>query len=1485
MRILLILPLLLLPILAHGQFLFWDQPRTLSPRGSFPQADHRDGVSVVFWQERQSLGGDRASYTLSCWVRDTPPAEGSLREGVLGPFVLAGEDAPIFSFALGPNLLLWLAVQVEPNQVVIYRSSDLGRTFLRVQAITGRGNMTNPRIRVLPDGLPALTITEVQEQRYRILFAYARSATDWAEPQEITRNPLRNLNFNPAFAARGRDIVLVYQSLVSTPDALSYQLYLVRSTDGGQTWGQEVALTELIEEEQGPFRYQNDRPSVLWVGDEIWVAWERTPRGGNKRVVVQRLGSDLRPLAPPVTLSPPASNGEAVRLFDWDGQVRAVWFDDRRGPRSLNVSLHVQGVWIPQPLSLGRETSVFGSVLPAPNGFTLVGQTLQDDRTTVFIVDPDVRVEPPVWVPQFVADRRQRPGEFRLRLSFPSDPSGIAGFNYAISRSPQPEVEPLLARPVTNPEVRFTASEEGDWWVHAIVRDGAGNWSQPASVRIMVDATPPAAVVFEELERDEEGYLPSNTFSVRWFSPDGEAVAYSYRLEYLGTRYDLDTSLVSLAPPPPQALTTLTELNYTNLENGLWALSVSAIDEAGNVAPPATVFLPLRRFIPFTRIDRVIGTQDEFGSIALRILGRGFLAGGTVIRLWLEGPDGQRFPLSPGQYRVLTDREIQANLPDELEAGTYRVALEHSLRGVFRSGLVLSVDVRGNVKIGDFRELEWHWREVPLSRWLSSVMALPMLVTLALLGLMALFFTARLVSLGRDRTLVETWRRWILSREIAMPEPTMEARSRLRGLGLQVKFIISILSLTVTVILMLSITLGFFITENSQRSLGSGLLQRAEVLLDSLATSARNTLPDEFVRDLALIPSQRLAMRDALSVTITGRRRGGGGGTQYVWASDDPDLGRYIQGPFVPGESLIQDEASAAMADMEQTLNAQAAQELEGLIRRLVELTAQSQALILRQDAEAERQRQILGENLERVNLQIQEALQRLGRASGSVPPFDPTVLSEDVPQYLFYKPVLYILPGENTYVNGFVRLRVSVEAILEEIRQARAGLIQLTGLIALAALALGLLGSLLLSAITVRPINTLVKAVAKIRDTEDKEKLKGFEVKIRTGDELALLADTINEMTDGLVKAAMASKDLILGKEIQKMFIPLQTDSSGRKMTFGQTSTERVDFFGYYEGAKGVSGDYFDFTRLDDRHWAVIKCDVAGKGVPAALIMIEVATIFLNYFRDWSPNRRLGLSPLAARINTLLEERGFKGRFAALIIGLYDTQTGKLTLCNAGDTVINVYSAREQRIVTKELPKAPAAGVFPTDLVELQGGFKEIALPLAVGDTVFFYTDGVEESKRLYRDANCQPISVPAASGEGEISDEEIGPQRIHGVIEAVFNQTTYLLDLPHSPWQGRLLEFDFRHCDPTPRNAVLAVVGVEKIWRLIPNPALGSHDRVKFDRAVYEFLRKHFVPFEEVFRFDPLDDELPEYIWAPGLAEDEQYDDLTLLALTRKA
>ncbi len=227
------------------------------------------------------------------------------------------------------------------------------------------------------------------------------------------------------------------------------------------------------------------------------------------------------------------------------------------------------------------------------------------------------------------------------------------------------------------------------------------------------------------------------------------------------------------------------------------------------------------------------------------------------------------------------------------------------------------------------------------------------------------------------------------------------------------------------------------------------------------------------------------------------------------------------------------------------------------------------------------------------------------------------------------------------------VDMLISVPLYFMMIRTHHEPLLKSVFVISAAALILGITGALALSSLLLRPIRKLVRHVELIRDTEDKESLANLEIKIPGNDEMAVLGKTINEMTQGLAHAAASVSDLNIGKEIQIKFIPLDVDEEGNKLNSGYKDAKNAVFFGYYKGAKGLSGDYFDYLDLGGRYYAVIKCDVAGKGVPASLIMMQVATMFLNYFKKWEPAADgMRLEELVYQINGFIETLGFKGAF-----------------------------------------------------------------------------------------------------------------------------------------------------------------------------------------------------------------------------------------------
>ena len=504
---------------------------------------------------------------------------------------------------------------------------------------------------------------------------------------------------------------------------------------------------------------------------------------------------------------------------------------------------------------------------------------------------------------------------------------------------------------------------------------------------------------------------------------------------------------------------------------------------------------------------------------------------------------------------------------------------------------------------------------------------------------------------------------------------------------------------------------------------------------------------------------------------------------------------------------------------------------------------------------------------------------------SGSIPEYNPETIDYDNTEYLFYKPVLYRRGSEQTYVHGMIFIKVSTKTLIEELSHTKTTIRNTSITMILLALLAAFVSSTLASSIIVSPLNKLVKHVGKIRDTEDKSKLEGKDLKIRARDEIGMLSETVNDMTHGLVDAAKASKNLTLGKEIQTKFIPLQTDDKGNTLTTGSLKTNGAEFFSYYAGADELSGDYFDYKQIDRDHFAIIKCDVSGHGVPAALIMVEVATLFLSYFNHWdmkNPRQGTNLSPVVGQINDLLESRGFKGRFAAFTLGILDTKTGEIYFCNAGDNQVHVFdsASRKKRIIT--LQETPAAGMFSTDLVDMKGGYKVSRMTLKKDDVLFLYTDGIEEAKRIIRKPNGQIIKSDGNNRDEE-KNEEFSPERVSEIIEAVFERRIYTLKKNQEGENALEFTFDFTRAEANAENAIMALVSIEKIFRIYKPFKPNGNEKIKVDKKIDEFLRQYFKNYGEWCseRSEVEDD--PTQLYYIGLCEDPQYDDLTLVSVKK--
>jgi len=961
--------------------------------------------------------------------------------------------------------------------------------------------------------------------------------------------------------------------------------------------------------------------------------------------------------------------------------------------------------------------------------------------------------------------------------------------------------------------------------------------------------------------------------------------------------------------PAPAIRTTSPRAEFGNIDDGYWSFSVAAIDRVGNVGAATRMIVRADKFQPYTTVADVTSRRDDLGSLGLTIVGRGFLDDGVITRVAIDGdgrePWDRLFELSSRNFTILSDRLISVPEVVDLSAGSYRIGLYHPVRGWYVTGPSLSVDYSGTIKFGDMGA-PWKpsWSFEPEAPSLISIMNLFLLAALLIPALGTILTLRQVVIVAGE---IKTTRLEAIALVEGKPMPALEkeraAKKAIGALsGLTAKFALTISLLVIFIVLLVSIPLGLSMLGTQSEILARGLEQRARVLLESAVQGGKSYLPAKNILELSLIPNQASAVEEARYMTVTGFGSSGATDPDIVWASNDPDIKAKIDGAaLVPGVSTLRDSLSTRIPTIAAELDAKAQAEVGAIAEAIQQLQDEGRVLAARLDAESQARLSQIAGSARDLEKTLNERLAAIANSSvASEPIFDPsslgTILGGEAAEFVFYKPIMFRQGRESVYYRGMIRLSVSTETIVKQVGLARSTLIRSVGIVAAIALAIGIAGSFALSSFIIQPLMKIIAGIKHIRDEPDKRKLADFTIPIKSRDELSTLAGTINEMTAGLVHAAIEAEFLTVGKGVQKMFIPLITNVTGEKLTTGYEDSPSQTFYGYYEGAKDVSGDYFDYRALDDQYYAFIKCDVSGKGVPAALIMVGVATIFITYFQGWSFKKDgIHLDALTAKISDFLEKRGFKGLFAAFIMGVYDSKTGDTHVCHAGDNIVRVYRPALGAVDKITLPGAPAAGAISADQFDLSQVYKQAKIHLDPGDILLLYTDGFEESTRARRGRDFRQLHEKSTKRDNEGREiehdeplvEHMEEDRLKEATEAIMARQTFTLVKEDDPLGPDMkYTFDFSKLDASPEDLVIGLAAVEKVFRLVPDTQATEKDRVIVDAKIDSVLSKCWDGYGRFCkdRRPNTDPKHTEYLFYGQMKEDAQYDDLTMMIIKRK-
>ena len=223
--------------------------------------------------------------------------------------------------------------------------------------------------------------------------------------------------------------------------------------------------------------------------------------------------------------------------------------------------------------------------------------------------------------------------------------------------------------------------------------------------------------------------------------------------------------------------------------------------------------------------------------------------------------------------------------------------------------------------------------------------------------------------------------------------------------------------------------------------------------------------------------------------------------------------------------------------------------------------------------------------------------------------------------------------------------------------------------------------------------------------------------VDVHSNEEFASLSDDINTTVNALKHhieeaAARIDQELEFARSIQLSALNTVFPPYPHRKDF--------DIYARMDTAKEVGGDFYDFYLLNEDTLGILIADVSGKGIPAAMMMMQAKTLISSL-----ANSGINVDEVFTRANDTLCEHNDANMFVTAWMGILNLRTGLMTYVNAGHNPPLMRRNDGQFAYLKS----------PADFV-LAGweGFqyRRQELQLAPGDQLYLYTDGVTEATDL---------------------------------------------------------------------------------------------------------------------------------------------------------
>ncbi|MEK7728289.1 MAG: SpoIIE family protein phosphatase, partial [candidate division KSB1 bacterium] len=266
----------------------------------------------------------------------------------------------------------------------------------------------------------------------------------------------------------------------------------------------------------------------------------------------------------------------------------------------------------------------------------------------------------------------------------------------------------------------------------------------------------------------------------------------------------------------------------------------------------------------------------------------------------------------------------------------------------------------------------------------------------------------------------------------------------------------------------------------------------------------------------------------------------------------------------------------------------------------------------------------------------------------------------------------------------------------------------------------LGCVGSFMLVYILTAPMRRLAEWVRRADHGEI-----GDEMDIDASTEIGEIAHAFSEITTkfrqsqkNLVEQEQLQKEMQVAQEIQQTLLPSDfPDLDGYELN------------SYYEAARSVGGDYYDFVEVDKDTLGVVVADVSGKGVPGSLVMTMIRQALRTEARGMKD-----AAEVLARVNKTVMGDVKKGMFVTLFYVIIDSKRRRLNYASAGHNPMILFRPSTKKTYYLN-PRGFPVGIQLPDDDLFRKSIESDTIQLAEDDLLLLYTDGITEAMNSKRD------------------------------------------------------------------------------------------------------------------------------------------------------